>query len=400
MKNRLSDIPALYYVIAVLCYAGTVFTDAIRPGLAGAALMVIVFVSLVLSRKVRFGCIADVIVTVLFFYQVLSVIWLLAGGYPLSVYTGEFVSSTLPMVFYFAGRYAGDGKRRWYAYFSAAVLFLGICGIILYISAPSFYIDWAYKWNYISKADADTLRVRMHSFIGSTCLSYLGVCGILAGSSFLAGPKTGKTETVSVFIMAISLLTAIMANQRSGIVAAGIAVVFINWLVFFRLDMIPKKFFVIEVVVVSAALVILGIVKIEILLKYWYRIASLPTAISQRSEQWVAAVNNMYSSWIGNGLGANGHRALGFEDAHVIADGGLVKMYCENGVLGFSLFIYLLYLALGDGIRNIREHYAEVGIIVAALLQSIGSNILAFQICAPVFWFAIGACLCGKKESV
>ena len=191
-----------------------------------------------------------------------------------------------------------------------------------------------------------------------------------------------------------------MANQRSGIVAAGIAVVFINWLVFFRLDMIPKKFFVIEVVVVSAALVILGIVKIEFLLKYWYRIASLPTAISQRSEQWVAAVNNMYSSWIGNGLGANGHRALGFEDAHVIADGGLVKMYCENGVLGFSLFIYLLYLALGDGIRNIREHYAEVGIIVAALLQSIGSNILAFQICAPVFWFAIGACLCGKKESV
>ena len=164
--------------------------------------------------------------------------------------------------------------------------------------------------------------------------------------------------------------------------------------------MIPKKFFVIEVVVVSAALVILGIVKIEFLLKYWYRIASLPTAISQRSEQWVAAVNNMYSSWIGNGLGANGHRALGFEDAHVIADGGLVKMYCENGVLGFSLFIYLLYLALGDGIRNIREHYAEVGIIVAALLQSIGSNILAFQICAPVFWFAIGACLCGKKESV
>ncbi len=205
---------------------------------------------------------------------------------------------------------------------------------------------------------------------------------------------------VSVFIMAISLLTAIMANQRSGIVAAGIAVVFINWLVFFRLDMIPKKFFVIEVVVVSAALVVLGIVKIEFLLKYWYRIASLPTAISQRSEQWVAAVNNMYSSWIGNGLGANGHRALGFEDAHVIADGGLVKMYCENGVLGFSLFIYLLYLALGDGIRNIREHYAEVGIIVAALLQSIGSNILAFQICAPVFWFAIGACLCGKKESV
>ena len=139
--------------------------------------------------------------------------------------------------------------------------------------------------------------------------------------------------------------------------------------------------------------------RIDFILKYWYRIASLPTAVSQRSEQWVAAVNNMYSSWIGNGLGANGHRALGFEDAHVIADGGLVKMYCENGVLGFSLFVYIMYLALSDGVKDIKEHYAEVGIIAVGLLQSIGSNMLAFQICAPVFWFAVGACLCGTDGS-
>ncbi|MBO4890964.1 MAG: hypothetical protein J5574_08255, partial [Lachnospiraceae bacterium] len=108
--------------------------------------------------------------------------------------------------------------------------------------------------------------------------------------------------------------------------------------------------------------------------------------------QWVAAVNNMYSSWIGNGLGANGHRALGLEDAHVIADGGLVKLYCENGVVGFSLFAYLLVLSLQKGFRDIRRYYVPVGIIIVGLLQSIGSNMLAFQICAPVFWFAVGSC--------
>ena len=104
----------------------------------------------------------------------------------------------------------------------------------------------------------------------------------------------------------------------------------------------------------------------------------------------MAAVNNMYDFWIGNGLGANGHRALGIEDAHVIADGGLVKLYCENGIVGFSLWAYLMFLCLESGVKNIRKYYAETGILVVGILQSIGSNVLAFQICAPIFWFAAG----------
>ena len=111
---------------------------------------------------------------------------------------------------------------------------------------------------------------------------------------------------------------------------------------------------------------------------------------NQRSEQWAATVNNMYSSWLGNGLGANGHKVLGLEDAHVVADGGLVKLYCENGVIGFSLWLFLVITALKRGVSDIASSYAPLGIVVIALLQSIGSNILAFQICAPVFWFALG----------
>lgn len=414
MKEKLTVIPAMYYVIAALCYVATLFTDAMRPGLAGAALMALVFAYLAFSKSIRFTCIADVIMAALFLYQVISVVWLRAGGYPMSVYTGEFVSSTLPMIFYYAGRNCrGADKGRWYAFFAVSVMMLGILGIVLYATAPQFYCDWAYRWSYISKADAATLRVRMHSVVGSTCLSFLGVAGILAGAYFLASfedtdgepapavsvPGVLRRRAIAVLIMVICLLTAIMANQRSGLVAAGLAIVFINWLVFFRLDIIPRKYFIYEVVAVVVIFAAIFAVKIEFILKYWYRIISLPTAISQRSEQWVAAVNNMYSSWIGNGLGANGHRAIGFEDAHVIADGGLVKMYCENGVLGFSLFVYLMYLALSDGVKNIRYHYAEVGIIAVGLMQSIGSNMLAFQICAPVFWFAVGACICLKRES-
>ena len=405
-KIRISEI---YYIVVAAGYVATLAFSGMRPGVLGAFLMVLVLGELFFRKSIKFDCMSDYIAVAFFAYQSLSVIWLLAGGYPVSVYVNEFVSSTLPMIFYFAGKSAGDDTSvidagRWFKLYLVAMMLVGVLGVVMYICAPQFYINWAYEWSYISKADAATMRVRMHSVVGSTCLSFIMVAGMLAGSYFLAGSQntesggngSGKASRKSVIFavvtMAACLLFAIMANQRSGLVAAGLVLVYINYLLFFRLDLIPKKYFLMEVIAIAVVFAGVSIVKFEYILKFWYRIISLPTAISQRSEQWVAAVNNMYSSWIGNGLGANGHRALGLEDAHVIADGGLVKLYCENGVIGFSLFVYLLILSLKDGLKNIRQHYAEIGIVIVGLLQSIGSNMLAFQICAPVFWFALGRC--------
>ncbi|HOO27001.1 MAG TPA: hypothetical protein PLU43_00940, partial [Lachnospiraceae bacterium] len=41
---------------------------------------------------------------------------------------------------------------------------------------------------------------------------------------------------------------------------------------------------------------------------------------------------------------------------------------------------------------RLKDCYVELGIISVALLQSIGSNILSFQLAAPIFWFAVGRC--------
>ncbi len=407
-KLKRIGISEWYYILVAAGYVATLFIAQMRPGVFGAFLMALVVCELVIGKQVKFTCTGDVIAAAFFAYQIISVIWLIAGGYPFSVFINEFVSSAFPMVFYFVGKSTDGNASGFYKKYLIAMMILGITGVVLYITAPQFYCDWAYRWSYISKADAATMRVRMHSVVGSTCLSFIMVAGMLAGSYFLdkdedapgeeGGAKFGRKNIVfAVVMIAACLLFAIMANQRSGLVAAGLVLVYVNYLLFFKLGLIPRKYFVYEVVAVAAVFALVCAVKFEFILKFWYRIISLPTAISQRSEQWVAAVNNMYSSWIGNGLGANGHRALGLEDAHVIADGGLVKLYCENGVIGFSLWIYLLILALSNGVRKIRANYVEVGIIVVGLLQSIGSNMLAFQICTPVFWFAVGRCFSQKN---
>ncbi|MBQ7582227.1 MAG: hypothetical protein IJU25_05360 [Lachnospiraceae bacterium] len=406
-QNRLSG---LYYVLVVLGYTATLFFTGMRPGVFATLLMALVVLELVFHKELLIGSLPDIMVVCFFVYQILSLIWLRAGGYPFSVFAEEFISSVLPMVFYFVGKTAGDRTFRWYRWYLIAMLILGILGVILYAWAPQFYNDWSFAWNHTSKADAATTRVRMNSVVGSTCLSFTMVAGMLSGAYFLsahedngakkqedASKSNGRRSSLifGIVCMALCFLFAILANQRSGLVAAALVIVYVNYLLFFDLHLIKRKYFWIELCVIAGLFLAACAIRFDYVLKFWYRIISLPSAISERSEQWVAAVNNMYSVWLGNGLGANGHRAIGIEGAHVIADGGLIKLYCENGVLGFSMWLFLVILACKRGLKRIAVYYTELGIVAIGILQSIGSNMLAFQLCAPVFWFAIGK-LCEK----
>ncbi len=124
---------------------------------------------------------------------------------------------------------------------------------------------------------------------------------------------------------------------------------------------------------------------------------SFPGSLGQRSEQWVAAVGNMYSTWLGNGLGANGNNALGIEDAFVVSGCGLVKTYCEQGIFGFSMFIYIIILAFGKGLKDIGTCRVELGIAVLCIILSVWSNIPASQLVSPVFWYAIGRMISTNK---
>ncbi len=412
MKYRLGSdktkeiwLAGIYYIPAVLLYVINMFVPAVRPGVIATVFMLCVAAELILRRQIVFKTFMDRLVTVYFAYNALSVIWLLRSGMPFSVYAGEFVVSLLPMIFYFAA-----GSRYFYRNYTAAILFTGIIGIILQMIMPQFYIDFSYKIGFASMADAATCRVRMDSVVGSTVLGFLAVAGMLVSIPFImkgtlsgngSGPDAAAGEAskkpgvngvraFGIASMLINMIVVFMCNQRSAMVVAILVVVYFNVLLFFAYGVRKKKDFLIELIILAAGFLLFCIIKQDAALKAYYRLVSLPGAIGQRSEQWVAAVNNMYSTWLGNGLGANGHRAIGVEDAFVVADGGIVKMYCEQGIFGFSMFIYIMILTFKKGIGNIKEYCAEVGIMAAMLLQSIGSNILAFQLAGPIFWFAVG----------
>lgn len=378
-----------YYTLVMLGYLLTLFVDAMRPGVFAALLLVGVAAELILKKRLTFSHTIDWLVVAYFIYNLLSVIWLTRSGLPVKIYVDEFANSILPIVFYMVGRTAADKTKDFYKKFLFALFLICASGLILYLFAPQFYLDYLLKWNHISKADAPTMRIRMNSVIGSTILGSLSVCGMLAASYFLVEKKERK---LGILFFALNFVFAILSNQRSAMVVAILVVLYINHLVFFEFKLLPKKYFLAECGVIAAAFVGVCVIDFDVIMKIYYRLVSLPGAIGQRSEQWVAAVNNMFSTWLGNGLGANGHKALNFEGTHVIADGGLVKIYCEEGILGFSIFIYILILIFTKSIKKLKNCYVEIGIISIILLQSIGSNILSFQLTAPIFWFAVGRC--------
>ena len=371
----------------------TLFVPMMRPGIWAAFLILILGAFLVIKKKVNIHSVMDVLIVVYFLYRSASVIWLLKAGNPIGVYLDEFAVSLLPMLFYFVAK-ACDNADKFYKFFLISLMLLGFISLVLYLWAPQFYCDYLYNWSYISKADAQTTRVRMESVTGCTVFGAIMVSGMAVSIHFLCASSDEKDykkrRLFGLITFVLSLMFTFLSNMRSAMVAAILLVLYVNYLIFARFKEISRKYIVIEIVSVAVIFLALCIIKFDLVLKIWWRLESLPGAVSQRSEQWVAAVNNMYSSWFGNGLGMNGHKAIGVEGAHVIADGGLIKLFCEEGVIGFSLFAYIMFLTVKKGIQNIKESYAEFILVVMMILQSVGSNIIAFLLITPIFWFCVG----------
>lgn len=389
-----------YYLIVIMGYILTLASSLVRPGVIASVLLLFIYVQCVLGRpqvlKIDFKAFntLDILVSFYFIYNLASGVWCHAYGMPAGVWAGEFSTGCLTMVFYYIGRMISEsGREYFYKWFIAAVYLVGFVGLVLYIWGPQFYVDYLFDLNLISKADVPTMRVRMLSVIGSILTGYMSVAGMLASTHILLKNNAKKGK----ILFFAGMLLAFLSNQRSAMVAAILVLLYVNYLIFFVFNIIPKKYFLYELIALGGAFGAVCIIYFRAILKVYYRLISLPQAVGERSEQWVGAVNNMYNLWLGNGLGANGHRANGITE-HLIADGGLTKIFVELGIIGMSVFVFMMLLCFKYGIRNLRLYAAETGLIAITLIQSIGSNILEFQLATPIFWFAVGVLAAGSVQ--
>ena len=398
IKQLMKKYICLMYPLATFIYTWYLFCSWVRTGIYLTAVLALGTVFIVCLGFVNFKTFEDRLFGAYLAYNLISGIWCVYYGIPFSVYIGEVSTTAVPMVLYYAGRGFDEKEAGWYYDgYLAASLFMGLFGAVLYVWAPQFYIDFSYVNEFISKADAPTMRVRMNSLLGSgptaVYLTY-AVCV----SAFFIRSREKKKRVYGIICIVLAILLSFMANQRSSMFSIILTVIFFNVVDYFVDKDKPKKFLWIEIGTVAAFITGIFVFAKGVFEKFYIRLASIPQGFGERSESWVAAANDMHNIWLGDGLGSRGHRAAEFQH-YIVADGGLIKLYTEMGVIGTSIIIFLLFIVYKKSLNKIGSVAGEIAVITSAILMSIGSNVLEIELCAPVVYFCLGRAVRKINES-
>jgi hypothetical protein len=346
------------------------------------------------------GTLEDKVFGLYVLFNLVSGIWCVLYGIPLSVFIGEISTTLLPMILYYAGRgFDEENTAKYYHGFILAALLCGAIGAVFYIWAPQFYIDFSYANEFISKADVPTMRVRMNSIVGSGAMGAYVAYSTCVSAYFLR-KEDKKNRAIGILYLLLSIIFSFMANQRSAMFCV------ILFLIFYELvDIIvdkrkPMKYLWIAAGGVAAMLVGVFILARGVFEKFYIRLASIPEGFGERSGSWVDGIKNMKNIWIGDGLGSHGHRAAGFQP-YIVADGGLVKLYIEMGIIGTALIVFVVVMVYIRSMKKGRISLVvpELAVITSAILMSIGSNVLETELCAPIVYFALGRAVLKLNEN-
>ena len=415
-KKLLKDYICIIYPIFTLIYFLYVFISSIRTGITMTFFLLLGIAAICALGFLTVRTTEDKIFGLYVLYNLLSGIWCAAFGIPVGVYIGEISTTLLPMMLYYAGRgFDEEYAAKYYHGFILAALLMGGIGAVFYIWAPQFYIDFSYVNEFISKADAPTMRVRMNSIIGSGPMGCFVAYSMCASAYFLR--KDNKRDRIfGLVYIILSILFSFMANQRSAMFCIILMLVFFNLVDFIVDKKKPMKYLWAEITAILALLLGILIFARGVFEKFWIRLASIPDGFGERSESWVATVNNMNNFWIGDGLGSRGHRAAEYQ-RYIVADGGLVKLYAEMGLIGTAMIIFVIALVYikafkrsknnsidntgastvkglsaegNKSVSNVSLVVPELAIVTSAILMSIGSNVLEMELCAPIAYFALG----------
>lgn len=411
-RNLIKNYICIMYPVFSLVYFFYLFFSGIRTGIVMTFFLLLGIAGICILGLIDLKATEDKIFSLYVVYNLLSGIWCIAFGMPPGVFIGEVSTTVLPMMLYYAGRgFDDEYAGRYYHGYILAALFMGTVGAVLYIWAPQFYIDFSYDNMFISLADVPTMRVRMESLTGSTVMACLAAYSMCASSFFLRKDDR-RSRNIGLVYIILSIVYAFMANQRSAMFCIILMLLFFNLIDFLVDKRRPLKYLWMEIAAVAALLLGFFVFVRGIIDKFWARLSSIPAGFGERSESWIAAVNNVENFWIGDGLGSRGHRAAPYEE-YIVADGGLVKLYAEMGLIGTSFIIFVLALVYikafrkqpptserKGAVRKLSLVVPELAIVTSAILMSIGSNVLEMEICVPIVYFALGRAVRKLNEDI
>lgn len=294
----------------------------------------------------------------------------------------------IPMIFFVVGQRL-KSESLFYIFIRNIIfanLLICIIGLFLYFASPYFYIDYLGKTQLYFNSSIYTEKMRMASVIGST-----GVGNISAYSIpliFLLYEKK-KIKNYYFFLMLIVFILSVILSFQRGAWAGSIFALGIAFLYYLsgvkydlnRLLYIPLVVFILYIIVVIYIPTIVSPDWLSQRLNTFNYIA-----ITERSYQWLFAIEKFYEQPTGYGIGSHCHRAIAH--GHIaIPDGNYFRMLIEYGFVGFTLFVCLLSRAI---FVLYRKNIYMLASLMVFVVQALGSNVIDFPYLGCFFWFILG----------
>ena len=260
-----------------------------------------------------------------------------------------------------------------------------IIGIYFNINLNEYYIRYLsniYPGFYL---EIFLISPRLASFVGSVAIGTLSCVSVVFSFRKLSRDRNFLLFYIGVVVAGMG---AVLSMQRSAWIFLAVTLVFMA-IHTYRIRVLSKYHVTALVLIMLALVIIFGYIYPETYDQILERGQTFTSAVSERSIGWKNIYKNGWLLITGIGLGTGGHRALSYSNL-IIADGNYHKMLFDIGIIGTGLFAIIAFLTIKTGFKNIRILAPYNVIVLGILFQAIGSNILTFQMTAPIFWYSIG----------
>tara|TARA_B110000285_G_C15142967_1_gene632345 strand:- start:5113 stop:6291 length:1179 start_codon:yes stop_codon:yes gene_type:complete len=380
-----------YYLFVVITYFIAIYLPFIRIGLSMSLFMIIGIYLLYSRNYYKLNNSLDVLVTLYIIYNIISFVFFAFSDLPVSVFIKEFSNSIFPiLLFYFFGKISSNNSFLNVTLISLVGCF--IVGFYLQLTLPSSYAIHMNKIDAVGGTGRVNFISHYRSFLGLTATGSLSaVCVLLSfDKTFKSKFRLGK-----IFLL-VSIIALILTFRRAGLFTGIFAFLWINYSVLFKLKLSKFKFILFEFILLFLGFWVFYKYNPEFFNSLLLRLNTFNSAINERSGNWTDGIAMTQNLLTGDGLGRYSHKAVEYSDKF-ISDGNYFRMIAEIGILGFLIFTLIIITSLFKGYTNFKEKYIELGIIVIICMQAVGSNVFAFQLIAPIFWYSIGRCSILKK---
>ena len=329
------------------------------------------------------------------FFSISIAIASLSNIYPQAFWFEGVRYQLFSIIFFFVGE--SSTSKDWDFFDKSIIPVLVVCfiGLILYITSPSWYVDFKLSGFTDNEGGRFLEMTRLSAFWTYPYWVSYG-SGIIYFYLLFKSYKKGRITTKIAFALIFLAVIMVLAQQRVPI--AFVALITLTLLVNSLFNGQKRSFstyvLFLLLILVCCISIVFSFLDQERLI---FMLSKFESLIEGGNASFLKERTNIFSDFYskkitfwGDGIGRYGHEAY-YSGKMAITDQQYLKIMYETGYFGIICYSIFILLVVIRGIRNFKDNLFELGIIFFYLMAMTGANCLSVtgQHCI-VFWFCCG----------